>query len=380
MSGEADESGGRSLSPRIADLAARIDLHDPNSITRFGQEAQGRAAAAADAMLGAARNDATGDAGDALSGLLASLRGFDPGAGAEKPGLVSRLLGRASSGTVAILQRYETVRGQVEAAGDRLQAHRTRLLEDVERLERLYGATLDWFHALAEHIEAGEAVVARADAGLVPEAEWAAEVGKDPLAAQRLRDLRAARDDLDRRVHDLRLTRQIAMQTLPGIRLIQENDKALAARIHSVLANTVPLWRSQLAQALAIQRMRDASGAVQAATDLTNTLLTANAEALRTGNAAARTQMERGVVDLDALKTANAALVGTIEDSLRIAEEGKARRLAATRELVEAEGEIRRALLSTRTRADGLATRPPEGGAPRPEAARPGTAGNGTPG
>ena len=366
----SEEQEGRTLSPRIADLAARIDLRDPNSITRFGQEAQGRAASAADAMLGAARNDATGEAGDALSGLLASLRGFDPGAGAEKPGLVSRLLGRAGSGTVAILQKYETVRGQVEVAGDRLQAHRTRLLEDVERLERLYAATLEWFHALAEHIEAGEAVIARADEGSVPEAEWAAEVGRDPLAAQRLRDLRAARDDLDRRVHDLRLTRQVAMQTLPGIRLIQENDKALAARIHSVLANTVPLWRSQLAQALAIQRMRDASGAVQAATDLTNTLLTANAEALRQGNLAARTQMERGVVDLDAIKTANAALVGTIEDSLRIAEEGKAQRSAATRELAGAEAEIRRALLAARNKAGG-----PGQGAPGQ-----GNAGQGSPG
>ncbi|MFT8244546.1 toxic anion resistance protein [Roseomonas sp. BN140053] len=334
--------------PRVAELAARIDLHDPTSILRFGQDAQGRAAAAADAMLGASRNDATGEAGDALSGLLAHLRGFDPGAGEEKPGLVSRLFGRASSGTVAILQKYETVRGQVEAAGDKLQEQRTRLLEDVEKLERLYAATLDWFHALAEHIQAGEQVLARTDAEAVPKAEWAAEVEQDPLAAQRLRDLRAARDDLDRRIHDLRLTRQVAMQALPGIRLIQENDKALAAKIHSVLANTVPLWRSQLAQALAIHRMREAGSAVQAATDLTNKLLTANAEALRQGNAAARTEIERGVVDLDALKRANAALVGTIEDSLRIAEEGRNRRAAATQELAQAEAEIRRALISAR--------------------------------
>ncbi|UFN50174.1 toxic anion resistance protein [Roseomonas sp. OT10] len=337
-----------SPSPRVADLAARIDLSDPASIIRFGQEAQGKAAAAADAMLGAARNDATGEAGDALSGLLTHLRGFDPGAGEEKPGLVARLLGRGGSGTLQILQKYETVRGQVEAAGDRLQEHRTRLLEDVERLERLYGATLDWFHALAEHIEAGEQVLARTDREAVPQAEWAAETARDPLAAQRLRDLRAARDDLDRRIHDLRLTRQVAMQALPGIRLIQENDKALAAKIHSVLANTVPLWRSQLAQALAIHRMREASGAVQAATDLTNKLLTANAEALRQGNAQARQQIERGVVDLDALKKANAALVGTIEDSLRIAQEGRAQRAAATRELEGAEAEIRRALLAAR--------------------------------
>ena len=334
---------------RVSDLANRIDLHDPVSITRFGADAQGRAAAAADAMLGAARNDATGEAGDALSGLLATLRGFDPGQPESRPGLIQRILGRPSRGAVAILQRYETVRGQVEAAGDRLQTHRTRLLEDVERLERLYAATLDWFHALAEHIAAGEAVIARTDAESIPVAVAAAEKAEDPLAAQKLRDLRAAREDLDRRVHDLRLTRQVAMQTLPGIRLIQENDKALAARIHSVLANTVPLWRSQLAQGLAIQRMREASGAVRAAADLTNKLLTANAEALRQGNAEARTEIERGVVDLDALKQANAALVGTIEDSLRIADEGRSRRAAAVKELVAAENEIKRALTAAKS-------------------------------
>ncbi|MFC0410507.1 toxic anion resistance protein [Roseomonas elaeocarpi] len=333
---------------RVAELSTRIDLNDPGSILRFGTEAQGHAAAAADAMLGAARNDTTGDAGDALSGLLTHLRGFDPAAGEEKPGLFSRLLGRAGSGAAAILQRYETVRGQVEAAGDLLQGHRTRLMEDVERLERLYLATLDWFHSLAEHIEAGEQVLARTDAEAIPQAEWAAEVDKAPLAAQRLSDLRAARDELDRRVHDLRLTRQIAMQALPGIRLIQENDKALAAKIHSVLANTVPLWRAQLAQALAIRRMREAGDAVQAATDLTNKLLTANAESLRQGNAVVRQEIERGVVDMDALKRANAALVGTIEDSLRIAQEGRARRAAAAGELERAEADIRKALISAR--------------------------------
>ena len=151
---DPSEAQQRTVPARAAELARQIDLADPSSILRFGQEAQRQATVAADAMLGASRNDATGQAGDALSGLLAHLRGFDPGGGEEKPGLLSRLMGRASSGTVGILQRYESVRGQVEAAGDLLQGHRTRLMEDVERLERLYGATLEWFHSLAEHIEA----------------------------------------------------------------------------------------------------------------------------------------------------------------------------------------------------------------------------------
>ncbi|MFN3449150.1 MAG: toxic anion resistance protein [Roseococcus sp.] len=331
-------------------LAAAIDLKDPGTILRFGAAAQSRAQAAADAMLEGAQNRETGEAGATLSAMLAALKGFDVTTLAEKPGFFQRLFTRAGAEVTAITQRYEGVRAQIEEIGDRLDTHRTRLLEDVERLERLYQATLDWFHALADHIAAGERVLARTDAEVIPALEAAAAKGEDPLAPQALRDARAARDELERRVHDLRLTRQVAMQALPSIRLIQENDKALAAKIQSVLANTVPLWRQQLAQALAIHRMREAGQAVKAATDLTNTLLTANAETLRRGNAEARRELERGSFDIEAVKQANAALVGTIEDSLRIAEEAKAQRRAAEAELAKCEQDIRRALSAARAR------------------------------
>jgi len=329
----------------IAELARRIDLKDPGSILRFGQQTQTQAQAAADAMLEGARNQETGEAGRTLSSLLSTLRGFDVTKLDEKPGLLARLFTKAGAEVTGIIQKYETVKDQIEAIGDRLDTHRTRLLEDVERLERLYQATLDWFHALGEHVAAGDSVLARTDAEAIPAlvAELAANP-TDDLLPQRLRDLRGARDELDRRVHDLRLTRQVAMQALPSIRLIQENDKALASKIHSVMANTVPLWRQQLAQALAIHRMREAGTAVKEATDLTNKLLTANAETLRRGNLEARTELERGVFDLDAVQKANAALVATIEDSLRIADEARGQRARATEELAKLEADVRRAL------------------------------------
>jgi uncharacterized protein YaaN involved in tellurite resistance len=331
----------------VRDLAARIDIADPGSILRFGQEAQNRATLAADAMLEGARNREAGEAGVTLSTLLGTLRGFDMRGLAEKPGFFARIFNKAGAETAKVVQRYETIKGQVEEVGDRLDGHRTKLLEDVEKLERLYRATLDWFHALGDHIAAGETVLVRVDQEAVP--AMAREVeGGDSVAAQRLRDLRSARDELERRVHDLRLTRQVAMQALPSIRLIQENDKALAAKIQSVIANTVPLWRQQLAQALAIQTMREAGRTLKEATDLTNDLLVGNAERLRQGNLEARTQLERGVFDIEAVKRANASLVATIEDSLRIAQDAQAQRASATKELEKAEGEIRRALLAAK--------------------------------
>jgi uncharacterized protein YaaN involved in tellurite resistance len=341
----------------VARLAGQLDIADPASILRFGQEAQNRATIAADAMLEGARNREAGDAGVTLSTLIGTLRGFDMSGLGEKQGFFARIFGRARAETARVLQRYETIRGQVEAVGDKLDTHRTRLLEDVEKLERLYGATLEWFHALGDHIAAGDSVLARVDKQAIP--AMAREVeGGDSTAAQKLRDLRTARDELERRVHDLRLTRQVAMQALPSIRLIQENDKALAAKIQSVIANTVPLWRQQLAQALAIQNMREAGRTLKEATDLTNELLTGNAERLRQGNAEARVQIERGVFDIEAVKKANASLVATIEDSLRIAQDAQAQRANATKELEKAEGEIRRVLTAARPSAPREPSRP----------------------
>jgi len=168
-----------------------------------------------------------------------------------------------------------------------------------------------------------------------------------------LRDLRAARDDLERRVHDLKLTRQVTMQSLPSIRLVQENDKSLVTKINSTLVNTVPLWETQLAQAVTIQRSAEAAAAVRDANDLTNELLTANAENLRESNKMIREEMERGVFDIEAVKKANADLIGTIEDSLRIADEGKARRAAAEEELKKMESELRDTLAAAKARGDG---------------------------
>ncbi len=347
-----DESGPIVRTEEVQRLAAALDIADPGTILRFGQDAQNRAAAAADAMLEGARNREAGEAGQTLGALLQTLRGFDVSSLAERPGFFARLFNRAGAEVGEVLSRYETIRGQVEAVGDKLDSHRTRLLEDVEKLERLYGATLEWFHALADHIAAGEQVMARTDTEAIPAAARTAE-GGDMVSAQQLRDLRGARDELERRVHDLRLTRQVAMQALPSIRLIQENDKALAAKIQSVVANTVPLWRQQLAQALAIQRMREAGGTLKSATDLTNELLTANAERLRQGNMEARTQLERGVFDIEAVQKANATLVATIEDSLRIAKEARVQRRAAAQALEGAEAEIRRALTAARATPTG---------------------------
>jgi uncharacterized protein YaaN involved in tellurite resistance len=161
--------------------------------------------------------------------------------------------------------------------------------------------------------------------------------------------LRAVRDDLERRVHDLRLTRQVAMQSLPSIRLVQENDKGLVNKINSTIVNTIPLWRQQLATAVTIFRSSQAAETVKAATDLTNDLLAANAENLKLANAETRKQLERGVFDIEVVKQANQALIATIQESLQIADEGKKMRGEAVLQLQHCEAELRKALVSAQS-------------------------------
>jgi len=189
---------------------------------------------------------------------------------------------------------------------------------------------------------------------IIPQQVEKVSASEDNLAAQWLRDLRATRDDLERRLHDLRLTRLVTMQSLPSIRLVQENDKALVGKINSTLVNTVPLWRQQLAQALTIHRSREAAQAVAAASDLTNDLLRTNAETLREANAETRRQIERGVFDITAVSAANQSLIDTIEGSLRIAAEGRAARAKATAELGVLEQQLRASLASASAREQAV--------------------------
>ncbi len=253
--------------------------------------------------------------------------------------------------------RFEEVQGQIDKITDDLLKHEHLLLKDIESLDQLYTKTLAFYDELALYIAAGEEKLKELDTRDIPAKE--AEVQAAPedqgvMKAQELRDMRAARDDLERRVHDLKLTRQVTMQSLPSIRLVQENDKSLVTKINSTLVNTVPLWETQLAQAVTIQRSADAAEAVREANDLTNELLKANAENLRDANKVIREEMERGVFDIEAVKAANENLIATINESLQIADDGKAKRAAAEVELLKMEQELKDTLAAAKAKQTGL--------------------------
>jgi len=335
-----------------------IDMANTQSIISFGSGAQAELQVISQEMLSGVKNKDVGPAGDSLRQIVSTIRGFS---GEEldvdrERSWWDKLLGRAAP-LAQFIARYEEVQGQIDKITQNLLTHEHTLLKDIKSLDVLYEKTLRFYDELALYIAAGEAKLKELDATTIPAKE--AEVQAAPEAdqvkkAQELRDLRSARDDLERRVHDLKLTRQVTMQSLPSIRLVQENDKSLVGKINSTLVNTVPLWETQLAQAVTIQRSKEAAEAIKDANDLTNELLTSNAENLQEANRVVRTEMERGVFDIEAVQKANATLIATIEESLAIADEGKSRRAKAEEELVRMEHELRDTLSAARARKTGF--------------------------
>jgi uncharacterized protein YaaN involved in tellurite resistance len=347
---QAEPAVGAEIKKRIDE----IDMEDTNSIISFGSAAQEELQVISQSMLQGVRNKDVGPAGDSLRDIVTTIRGFSVSELdlRRDRSWWEKLIGRAAP-IAKFTARFELVQSQIDKITENLLDHETKLLKDIKSLDMLYDKTLTFYDELALYIAAGEAKLKELDDTIIPAKDAtvkASPAEEQVKIAQELRDLRSARDDLERRVHDLKLTRQVTMQSLPSIRLVQENDKSLVTKINSTLVNTVPLWETQLAQALTIQRSREAAEAVREANDLTNELLTANAANLRETNKIVRQEMERGVFDIEAIKKANADLIGTIEESLEIADEGKAKRKAAEEELQKMEIDLRDTLAAAKAR------------------------------
>jgi uncharacterized protein YaaN involved in tellurite resistance len=352
----ADPRRAEAIEKRMSE----IDIGNTGSIVSFGSSAQAELQQISQFMLQDVRNKDVGPAGDSLREIVSTIRGFSISEldVRRKRTWWEWLTGKAAP-IAQFAARYENVQGQIDRITENLLSHEHKLMKDIKSLDVLYEKTLNFYDELALYIAAGERKIELLDKTDIPAKE--AEVQAAPedqgvMKAQELRDLRSARDDLERRVHDLKLTRQVTMQSLPSIRLVQENDKSLVTKINSTLVNTVPLWETQLAQAVTIQRSAEAAQAVREANDLTNELLTANAKNLRDANRTIRTEMERGVFDIEAVKAANAELIATIEESLQIADEGKAKRAQAEADLIRLEGDLKDALAAARSRGGKTGT------------------------
>jgi uncharacterized protein YaaN involved in tellurite resistance len=333
---------------QVRELTAKIDVRDTYSIIGFGVDAQRQVTDSADQMLERVRNKDVGPVGDTLSNLMIQVRGMGiddlkPG---DKPGWFERVILRQVHPIMRFVQRYETVQGQIDSIVVVLESHKLRLLRDVGMLDKLYEATVAYFKQLELYIAAAEQKLNDVDATVLPRLRAKAQETHDMLDMQNLRDMTARRDDLERRLHDLRLTRQVTLQSMPQIRLIQDVDKSLVTKIQSSILTTIPVWKSQIAMAITLWNQRKALEMQRKVTDTTNEMLARNAELLRMGSAEARREVERGIFDIETIRKVNSELIATIQESIQIAEEGKRKRVEVEAEMERLESDLKQALLS----------------------------------
>ena len=332
---------------QVAAFAKTIDVTNPDHVMLYGAEAQKKISTFADTVLGNVQTADTGDVGDILANLITELKGFNTAG--DKPKGIRGWFFTARKRIAAIQAKYEDVSVNVEAISKNLEDHQVQLLKDVAMFDRMYDKNAAYFRQLTLYVIAGQETLKTVrETDLRAAYEKAATTG-DAMDAQKANDLAAQCGRFEKKLHDLKLTRQVALQMAPQIRLLQNNDSLLVERIQSTLSNTLPLWKSQILIALGMHRSQEALKAQSAVTDMTNDLLRKNAEALKIGTIETAREAERGIIDLETLKQTNQSLMDTLNEVMRIQEEGRTKRIAAEQELATMEVSLKKKLLEVHT-------------------------------
>lgn len=327
----------------IEEFVAQIDINNTDHVLLFGAEAQKKIADFSDSALATVRTNNTGEVGDMLVKLVNEIKGF--GDAAEKPKGIGGLFWNAKKAISDMQTKYDKVEVNVDAISTALENHQVQLLKDVSMFNHLYDMNTQYFKELTMYIIAGEKKLEQVRSTSLKELQEKAAASGDAMDAQRANDLAANCDRFEKKLHDLKLTRQVALQMAPQIRLLQNNDSLLVERIQSTLSNTLPLWKSQMVIALGMHRSQEALKAQNAVTNMTNELLKKNAAALKTGTIETAREAERGIIDLDTLVQTNQSLIDTINEVMKIQDEGRAQRLDAEQKMAAMEAELKQKLL-----------------------------------
>jgi uncharacterized protein YaaN involved in tellurite resistance len=335
---------------QVEQIKQAIDVTDPQMAIQYGLPAQDKISTFADSLLGDIRTKDTGEAGEALAELLAKVKELDVESlsGGSSWSRVP-IVGRFVDSFNRFVARYQKLATNVEQLTVALERARMGLLKDVTVLDKMYELNLDYLHQLDVYIAAGDEILEELQAKRRPALEVEARTSQDPLVAQKLADFRNAVARFERRLHDLKLTRVIAIQTAPQIRLIQGNDQNLVEKIQSSILNTIPLWKNQIIIAISLYRQQKALELQKEVTDTANELLAKNAELLKTGSAKVARETERGIVDLETLKKVNDDLIATLEETVRIQQEAHVKRQAAEIEIAKMQTDLKQRLIDLRT-------------------------------
>lgn len=330
----------------VDDFSEKIDLNDSGIVLQYGSAAQKKIADFSDNALEGVRTKDLGEVGNMITDLVAELKGFniEP---EEKKGFLS-IFKKAGSGIAKLKTKYDKAEVNVDRITGVLEDHQNQLLTDIVMLDKMYENNLSYFKELTMYILAGKKKLEQERATTLIELEEKAKTSGLAEDAQAANDFANLCDRFEKKLHDLEMTRTISIQMAPQIRLIQNGDTLMAEKIQSTINNTIPLWKNQMVLALGLAHSKAAVEAQREVSDLTNELLKKNAEALKTGTVAIAEESERSIVDIETVRYTNEQLISTLDEVLRIADEGRAKRLAAENEMIMIENELKTKLLDIR--------------------------------
>ena len=339
-----------SLTPQeqktVADFAEKIDITNTAQVMQYGAAAQKKIAGFSESALENVRTKDLGEIGDAISGLVTELKGFD--IEEEEKGFFG-FFKKTGNKIAGMKAKYDKVEINVEKIAAVLENHQIQLLKDIAILDKMYDLNLSYFKELTMYILAGKRKLRQVQEEVLPALVEKAKRTGLPEDAQAANDMDAMCQGFEKKLHDLELTRMVCIQMGPQIRLVQNNDKIMAEKIQSTLVNTIPLWKSQMVLALGMAHSTQAIEAQRAVSDMTNELLRKNAETLKMGSIQAAKESERGIVDIETLKHTNEQLISTLDEVAHIQEEGRQKRREAELELGRIEGELKQKLLELRS-------------------------------
>lgn len=328
----------------VNDFAAKIDVENTAQILQYGAGTQKKMADFSDAALAGVRSQDLGEVGDLIINVVGELKGFDA---EEEKGFLGFFKKQANK-LELMKARYDKAEISVEKISDALQQHQVRLLKDSAMLDQMYEQNLAYFKELTMYILAGKKKLEEVRSGRLSQLEATAQRTGLAEDVQAAKDLADKCQRFEKKIYDLELTRAISMQTAPQIRMIQNNDNVMVEKIQTTLVNTIPLWKNQMVLSLGIAHSTEAAKAQRQVNDVTNALLQANAKKLHMASVETAKEAERGIVDIQTLQKTNAELIQTLDDVMKIQQDGRAQRLAAETEMAKMEADLKNKLLQIR--------------------------------
>lgn len=328
----------------VDEFITKIDVMDQNLVLQYGAKAQNKISAFSDNILEDVKTKDIGDTGELLANLVGEIKSFNSSIGTSKKGIF-KLFNSAKKEISTIIAKYNKIEKNVDTIENSLEKNKVTLLKDIALFDTMYDKNLEYFKEISLYIIAGERKIEELKNKTLPAAKAKFEETHEQLDAQKIQDLENQINRFEKKIYDLKTTRIISIQMAPQIRLLQNNDAELVEKIQSSITNTIPLWKNQMVLALGINNSKKALESQQAVSNLTNDMLKKNSETLKQGSIEIAEEAEKAIIDIETLKKTNQDLIETIDNVIKIHEEGHAKRMEAEAELENIEKELKSKLI-----------------------------------